>query len=359
MVSAAIAVWCLCSFLPTRPCPPALPPQSQEDEVDAHGYDKMRIEQEDKLLVPRERVEEVWTYLRQHLVEDKEFILSLDPKLTSKWSEELFHDTYFDTPSMQLHAMKSGVRHRKRENLSNPDDPKSGRELMQIKVNDISDNELERAEIKFDIERMPRSSSAEDRHPMLGRVKPEHREAFKKRLVELGLLPVAMRPILTVTDLRRRVYLLKDGKAFLSVSHDQASSDLWWAHSEFCEIEPELNEIGFTEADAETRAYMETVLHRVVQDIKTKFPDIQENLDPKYNKSFDRLEAEIPFLRFLVRWGLQDNGPILLVFGALGLMGAFMTVPLALRRRRARKSYSALRAARAATVEQRQQSPVA
>ena len=110
--------------------------QSQEDETDAHGYDKMRIEQEDKLLVPEARKDEVWEYIRTRLTEDKEFLLSLDPKFTSKWSEELFHDTYFDTPSMQLHAMQSGVRHRKRENLTNPDDVKSGRELMQIKLNE-------------------------------------------------------------------------------------------------------------------------------------------------------------------------------------------------------------------------------
>lgn len=106
--------------------------QSQEDEVDAHGHDKVRIEQEDKLLVPTERIEEVWEYLRQRLHEDKAFLAELDPRFTSKWSEELFHDTYFDTPSLQLHAMQSGVRHRRREDLTNPDDAKSGRELLQI-----------------------------------------------------------------------------------------------------------------------------------------------------------------------------------------------------------------------------------
>jgi hypothetical protein len=331
-------------------------PQSQEDETDAHGYDKVRVEQEDKLLVPSERIEEVWEYLRQRLCEDEAFLASLDPRFTSKWSEELFHDTYFDTPSLQLYAMQSGVRHRKRENLTNPDDVKSGRELMQIKLNDISGNELERAEIKFDIDRMPRRDTPESRHPMLGRVKKEHREPFKERLVGLGLDPQSMRPILTVVDVRRRVYLLKDDKPFMSISHDQVKSDVWWGHAEFCEIEPELNEIGFTEADAETRAYMETVLHRVVQDILTKFPDIRQDLKPKYNKAFDRLEEDIPFLRSMVSIGLQDDAELLVVSGGVVLIAMCIVVPRFLRGKR-RKARTTAQIAVAAP--QRRESPVA
>ena len=330
----SVSALALVSFSLTL-CP--LARQSQEDEVDAHGYDKVRIEQEDKLLVPQERIEEVWEYLRQRLHEDKAFLASLDPKFTSKWSEELFHDTYFDTPSMQLYAMQSCVRHRRRENLSNPDDAKSGRELMQIKVNDISGNELERAEIKFEIDRTPQRDSPEGRHPLLGRVKEEHRKAFQERLVALGLDPQAMRPILTVRDVRRRIYLLKDGQPFMSISHDQASSGLWWGHAQFCELEPELNEIGFTEADPETRAYMETVLHRIVAEILTKFPDIRRDLTPKYNKAFDRLEEDLPFLRSVVSVGLQDNGELLVVSAGVLLVAGFIAVPRVLREKRKQK----------------------
>jgi hypothetical protein len=287
--------------------------------------------------VPLERVEEVWEYLRQRLHEDKSFLASLDPSFSSKWSEELFQDTYFDTPSMQVYAMKSGVRHRWRKNLTNPDDAKSGRELMQIKQNDISDNDLERAEIKFEIDPRRRSNSPEAQHPMLGRVRKEHRKPFKERLVAMGLDPESMRPVLTVKDIRRRIYLLKDDKPFMSISHDQASSSLWWGSARFCEIEPELNEIGFTEADAETRAYMETVLHRVVQDILTRFPDIQRDLTPKYNKAFDRLEEDVPFLRALVKMGLQDYGSLFAVSGGVALVVGIIAVPRLLKGKRTRR----------------------
>lgn len=309
-------------------------PQSQEDETDAHGYDTVRVEQEDKLLVPEERVEEVWQYLLQHLHDDKSFLLSLDPSFTCKWSEELFHDTYFDTPSMQLYGLKSGVRHRKRENLTNPDDVKSGRELMQIKMNDISANEMERAEIKYDIDRMPRRDTPESRHPMLGRVKKEHREPFKTRLKAMGLDPETMQPILTVRDIRRRIYVLKNGNPFMSISHDQATSSLWWGRAKFCEIEPELNEIGFTEASPEERAYMESVLHKVVADLRAKFPDIQQDLTPKYNKAFNRLEEDIPFLRSMVAVGMQNNGSIVLAAGGVVVVAGLTTLPRLLRRKR-------------------------
>jgi hypothetical protein len=294
--------------------------QSQEDETDAHGYDKVRIEQEDKLLVPREIRAEVWEFLKSRMVEDREFIRGIDPTFTASWSEELFHDTYYDTPSMQLYAMKSGVRYRRRENLSNPEDVKSGRELMQIKLNDTSENALERAEIKFEIEHPREKRSAMDAHPLFGIVKPSHRGPFEKRLQELGLDARSMKPILTVRDVRRRIYWKKDDKPFMSISFDQADSRIWWASTEFCEIEPELNEIGFTEADEETRATMETVLAKVVSEIRTRFPSIQQDLSPKYNKSFDRLEKQIPFLRPLVRVGLQASHGMYVFFALVALL---------------------------------------
>lgn len=304
--------------------------QSQEDEMDASGYDKVRIEQEDKLLVPLEIREEVWNYLVQRLVDDTEFVHGVDPAFTASWSEELFHDTYYDTPSMQLYAMQSGVRHRTRENLSNPEDEKSGRELMQIKLNDISDNDLERAEVKYDIEYPREKSSADDAHPLLGIVKPSHRGPFEKRLTDLGLDVRSMKPVLTVRDVRRRIYWKKNGNAFMSISFDHAGARVWWSSAEFCEIEPELNEIGFTEADEATRAYMETVLAKVVADIRGRFPAITQDLTPKYNKAFDRLEQRLPFFRTLVRFGLQSNqgmyvflsGCALLVFVAYKVVAA-------------------------------------
>jgi hypothetical protein len=218
---------------------------------------------------------------------------------------EDFTDLYFDTPSMQLLDMKSGVRRRGRVNLTNPNDPKNGRELMQIKINNINANQLERGEIKFDIEYPTEIRSADDSHPMLGMVKRSHRREFKQRLMKLGLDPYSMRPILAIRDLRTRFYILKNGKPFMSISHDQVRSNLLWATHNFVEIEPEANEIAYTDADVATRDYMTKINVQVATAIKQKFPEVQTNLTPKYNKAFHAFESQVPQLRFLVRTNMD------------------------------------------------------
>ena len=272
--------------------------------MSASGFDNPRIEQEEKLFVPPDMADEVWNFLHQRYVVDTERLHQLDPLFTSYYNEEQFADVYYDTPSLQLYAMKSGVRHRRRLNLTDPTNAKSGRELMQIKLNNISSNALERGEIKYAIEYPTKWSDAEDHHPMLGIVKRSHRQPFKARLEALGLDPYSMRPILTVHDRRTRIYIKRDGQPFMSISLDRVHSNIWWAKATFVEIEPELGEIVFTDADPATRKYMESILAQVVTEIREKFPYIQSNLTPKYNKSFDQMWAQLPFLKLLVRANL-------------------------------------------------------
>jgi hypothetical protein len=304
----------------------ALPSRAEEEDLSASGFDNLRIEQEEKLFVPMEIADDALAYLKQRYVEDKANLAALDPLFTSYVHVEDFTDVYYDTPELELLAMQSGVRHRTRINLSDPDHRKSGRELMQVKLNNISSNALERGEIKFAIEHLRRPATPEDTHPMLGIVKKEHREPFKKRLVDQGLDPESMRPVLTVRDLRTRVYFNRDGKPFLSISFDQARSKLLWAEYHFVEIEPELNEIGFTDADPETRRTMESILAQIVADVRAEFPQIQSNLTPKYNKSFFALEAEIPMLRRLVAMNLHHGESLaslgIVAVAVLGFAGA-------------------------------------
>jgi len=289
------------------------------------GYNKLRIEQEDKLLVPLDKTDEVWKFLYERFIVDTESLKKLDASFTSSFNEEQFTDTYFDTPDLKLLSTQSGVRYRRRVNLTNPEDEKSGRELMQIKMNDISQNVLERGEIKFKIKHPTKKDSPEDRHPMLGIVKPSQRDDFKQRLKALGLEPFSMQPILTVEDFRRRIYINREGKPFMSLSLDVASSNIWWAKTKFVEIEPELNEIAFTEANQETKKYMETILHKSITEIKQQFPYVETNLTPKYCKSFYYLEAQLPFLRFLVRWNLHSIRTVLtIMIIALAVMGFFI-----------------------------------
>jgi len=292
--------------------------QAQEQKVSAHGFNKVRIEQEDRLAAPVEKADELWNFMHEHFVKDTVAIRQLDPLFTSYYYEEDFTDTYFDTPALEALAKQHGIRYRQRFNLSDPTHRKSGRELMQIKMSDISGSGLERGEIKFEIEHPTKFNSPDDRHPMIGLVKPSLREDFKQRLQEIGLDPYAMRPILTIRDRRTRIYILRDGKAFMSVSHDKAWSDLLWARYEMVELEPELNEIPFTEADSAGRAYMAEIGAKVSSQIKEKFPYLTQDLTPKYNRAFVSFEEQIPFLRLLIKTNM-DKMDYLVGVGALSL----------------------------------------
>jgi hypothetical protein len=314
----------------------AAPLPAEEQEFDAHGTNVLRIEQEDKLTVPAAQAQAVWDYLRTHWVEDPSALRALDPAFTSYFNEELFADTYFDEPGMPLLAAGNGVRHRRRVNLTNPEDRKSGRELIQIKINDISDEELQRGEIKFEVRQRGALESNEDHHPFLGRLKRSDRADCRQRLTEIGVDAWTLRPILTIHDTRRRIYVLQRGKPFLSISFDHATAQMAWADFELFEVEPELNEIAFTEAGPEKRAEMQRVGAHISADLMARFPEIERNLTPKYNKAFAAFERQIPLLRLWVRTGLVEPRNLLLtgLVAALGLGVVALELPRRAKRRR-------------------------
>ncbi len=275
---------------------PAAPAADEEaGGPKASGYNVQRIEQEDRYAVPEEKTAEVWAFLEETFVKNIDQLKEIDPGLTSYSNAEEFTDVYFDTPDWKVLGMTSGIRHRKRLNLTNPEDRKSGRELLQIKLSPDSVNLLERKEMKFEIKPAEKPKSPEDMHPMLGLVKESQREELKAALKPLGLDALEMRPVLTIKDLRTRIYLLRDGKPFISISHDVASSEVNGKKAKIVEIEYELNEIAFTEADDETRKYMEAVNARLIEMVLRRFPDLKRDLTPKYNRAYEQLKKQGAF----------------------------------------------------------------
>src|SRR5215211_3016808 len=115
------------------------PAQPFADDETARGFNVDRIESEDKLTIPADQAEEVSAYLK-HYVDDPSFLKGISPALSAIWSVEWFVDRYFDTPQLDLRARGHGIRHRTRTNLTNEQDRKSGRELMQIKLNRANPN---------------------------------------------------------------------------------------------------------------------------------------------------------------------------------------------------------------------------
>jgi hypothetical protein len=263
-------------------------------------YSQIRLESEGKLIVPPAMLEEVWAYLLQRLVTDKTFIKSLDPNLDSFWYDELFTDDYFDTPDLVLLDRESGIRHRSRVNLTNPEFEKSGRELIQIKLNNIDSNKLNRGEIKFDIKPSKKLNNPDNFFPVLGLIKPVDRPAFKQIMKQLDIDPYSLIKMLTIHQRRRSIYLTRDGGQFISIRLDEVSSDLLWEKFRHIEIEPEINEIPYTSASDDQKRVMESINAKIIEDIRQHFPEIKMDLTPKYNKAYNYFESRIPFLRFLL-----------------------------------------------------------
>lgn len=286
----------------------------------------LRVEQEDRFMVPKEKKREVWDFLYTHYVLDQSELKKWNPDFSSSQADEKFVDVYFDTPHFELLQAESSVRHRKRINLTNPDDRKSGRELLQIKIGDVSENEQERGEYKFDINHFNESSLARG-HPVIDIVDSDQQTHFIETLMSNGFDVYEMNPVLTVHDLRKRIYLRRESEDFISISFDDVWSQVLWAKIDFLEIEVELNEVTFTRADEEKKKYMEETAKRISAQIQEKFPFIKRDLTPKYNKVFSRLEGKLPFFRFLIKINLHRPENWLVVLSllvAVALAGNFL-----------------------------------
>ncbi len=261
--------------------------ESEKNAADSIAK-QLRIENEDKIVVPFDKVEEVSDYLLEKYIQTDKFVKELDPNLTATTSIEEFIDTYYDTPDLKVMAAGDGVRYRQRTNLTNEEDRKNGRELMQIKISGIdSADGMSRGELKFDIEHLENMVSVDDKHPMIGLVKASQRKEFKEALSDLGFNPYIMEQVLVINDHRQRIYLLYNGGTFISISLDSATAERNGQTAQFIEIEPELNEVVFTEGDDAKREMMKGINKKIIDDLMAKFPYLYRDLTPKYEKGYN------------------------------------------------------------------------
>jgi hypothetical protein len=290
----AAAVWFVAAPTPTISAQKAgpTPPASLTSDI--------RLENEAKLVVPMQMTEQVWDYLLARLINDKTFIQSLDPTLDSYWYDEIFTDAYFDTPDLTMLGRNSGIRYRIRENLTDPSQVKSGRELIQIKLSSVSGDKFVRGEIKFDVTHPTKLNEQEDMDPILGIMKRKERAKFIQALSDIKVDAYSLHKILVINQHRRSIYITRGGAPFISIRLDQDESKLLWADWKHVEIEPELNEIPYTAASDSEKAAMEVINLKLLKDIQNKFPEIKLDLTPKYTKAFNYLESQIPRLRFMI-----------------------------------------------------------
>jgi hypothetical protein len=263
------------------------PAFGQSTELSDNGFDDLRIENEIKLAVPNAIADSVWQYLRTRYDNDNLFLKDFDNAFSTKAAEDLFVDRYYDNEQMQLLKQQLSVRHRTRYVLTDTTDIKHGLELLQIKTNDIGNNELNRGEFKYEIKYYGgKPDNAIDGHPFFYNVAKAQREALAERLYQYGIDAFDLFPTIKIEQLRKRIYVSLEYQPFATMTLDFVTASFGGKSGRFTELELELNELNYTRADSATKARMEEINALIKKDLLTAFPSIQQDQTPKYNKAF-------------------------------------------------------------------------
>lgn len=251
--------------------------------------ENVRIEYEIKLRLPLEQTEDIWDWLVQRY-SDVSWLNGDGNLFTAEFGDEDFTDTYFDTPDLTILSENNGVRHRMRTVHSGPAIEKDDRQLIQVKLDRGDVTGVARSEIKFNVSLGEDSKGADDSHALVGLVKRNERGEFKTLFYTSHIDPYQLKPLLTLSQNRRRIYLSDQKGAFATLTLDLVSTRSWGTRLKWAEMELELNEIRYTEANAEVRKSMERVIEKIQHDIQQAFSAIEPNQTPKYNTAFTFIE---------------------------------------------------------------------
>lgn len=258
----------------------------QSSEFDAGGINTMRIENEIKLTVPMEIADQVWDYLKKRYDNDNLYLKKFDPAFSTQVAIDSFIDQYYDNEEMQLLKMQYGVRHRSRYVLTDPKSKKNNKELLQVKINGIDGNLLNRAEYKYEIKYNGKPDHPMDLHPFYYNIRRDQRVLLAKRLEEYGIDGMSLAPTLRIDQIRKRIYVALRSTAFATFTLDYVTANFNDKAAKMVELELELNEINYTMGDSTIRAKMEAINEDIKGDLLKTFPSIVQDQTPKYNKGF-------------------------------------------------------------------------
>jgi len=138
-----------------------------------------RLENEYKLAVPDEDVEDLWLFLKSRIDDGSASFGSYI--FEASHSDEFFEDIYFDTDQKKLLKTNIGLRYRKRY-ISNVLE----KELIQLKAPTES-SDLVRTESKFAVDKKKNRSSQKSRHSFLKYIKQSDRDQLDFQLKLLGI----------------------------------------------------------------------------------------------------------------------------------------------------------------------------
>ena len=107
----------------------------------------------------------------------------------------------------ELLSGSNGIRHRKRFVIMDTASRKNGRELMQIKINNINSNEQSRGEYKYPVKYYDTNKEKYDNLAFLGLISREYRESVVFLLNKHGIDATKLFPTIIVEQLRRNNFV--------------------------------------------------------------------------------------------------------------------------------------------------------
>jgi hypothetical protein len=299
------ATWyCYPTVQPDPQDAPAFRPNQEQHTSRGYGADSARIDSQITFRIPDGQAQAVYEYLKGKYVGKSGILADQFPGINLHGQQmsdvSLFTDEYFDTPAFDLFRTRNSARHRTRLNTTNPEDRKSGRELVQMKITPPGKFTL-RSEYKYKVERSGKRKSIDDLHPLISLVSKPLREDFKKVFTDAGIDPYSLKHVFTIHQTRSRGYFNWDDTNIMSFSVDEGSASILWAEGRFASVDLGLVEIAYTEGDEAKREKMWAIRDAIVQDLLDHFPDLTQTSDSKYGIVLNQLMSQIPPIPALFR----------------------------------------------------------
>jgi len=265
-----------------------------------------RIESEYKLAVPDSLIEDVALYLSDYFSGD--FLMINRDSLQLEKAVEIFKDSYFDTRSGKLLEQQIGLRHRRRylnAELIN--------ELVQLKLPDSEDG-VQRQEIKFNVPTKINVLDEMSRKPLLKYVNPSDRDLLTFNLRKVAVSVDDLREIVKLTQIRDRIYFSDKKGSVATVTLDKVKHASF-PFQGFTELEIEINESRYTNANNIEKAYLENISEQLKLGITKEFPLLKIDQTPKYNKLMLLIQNDfLSKINNYFMWG---------VYGFIFLMACF------------------------------------
>lgn len=251
----------------------------------ANGQTTGRIESEYKLKVPKDQAPAIWQFLSETY--GPSGIQAIDTAFRSTLSEEIFYDQYFDNDEEVLYQHAAGARFRQRyinDSLA--------KELVQLKLPLGDSLGIARNEIKFNVNNKIKNTDRQAMHPFWRYIRPKDRDEVNLQLASYNIRGDHLKPKIKVKQIRKRVYVSERGESLMTMTFDDVSS-FYFPYASFIELELELNEIRYTDGDLVERQRMERINQNLKDQLTKRFPALQQDQTPKYNKMANLLRHNI------------------------------------------------------------------